>query len=96
MSEERGTLAPTEPHPASFSAREYLNRITPLKMSLFHESFASCAIEGNRLGEICAETLRRIVNKEPVSDRYLLGLAWAIRDMEENKDADNFFKSVPF
>ena len=43
----------------------------------------SLALEGNRLAEMCSETLRRLLAKEPVSDRYLLGLVWTIRDMEE-------------
>lgn len=47
------------------------------------ESFASCGIENNRLAEVCGETLRRVLAQEPVSDRYLLGLVWTIRQMEE-------------
>lgn len=86
MSEEtRGILAPTEPHPSSNIALEYISKIPPIRLSLHQEALASTALEGNRLGEICAETLRRLYNKEPVGDRYLLGLAWAIRDMEDNK-----------
>lgn len=46
------------------------------------ESFSSCAIDGNRFAEVCGETLRRVMNHEPVSDRYILGLAWAIRGMD--------------
>lgn len=80
---ERGTLAPTEPHPSAQSAMEYLRPLGTVKLSMYLEAFSSTAIEGNRLGEVCAETLRRIMAREPVSDRYLLGLAWAIRGMEE-------------
>ena len=46
----------------------------------WQEAFSSCAIEGNRLAEVCSETLRRLLIGEPVSDRYVLGLAWAMVD----------------
>jgi hypothetical protein len=82
--DDRSTLGVTEPHPAVHSARDYLVSIAD-KLFLYQESFASCAIEGNRLAEICSGTLRRLMNREPVSDRYLLGLAWTIRNMEEKR-----------
>lgn len=77
-----GVLRLGEKHPATEYARTYL-----LNKSLhqYIEPFASCAIEGNRLAEICGETLRRILDKEPVSDRYLMGLAWAIWQMEDSR-----------
>jgi hypothetical protein len=53
------------------------------------ESFSSCAIDGNRFAEVCGETLRRVMSGEPVSDRYILGLAWAIRGMNEENDPDH-------
>jgi len=28
---------------------------------------------------VCAETLNRLMSSKPVSDRYLLGLAWTMR-----------------
>lgn len=84
---ERGTLKDTEPHPAAENARqwllEYVRRHQVHEMPMLQESFASNAIEGNRLAEICSETLRRLMGGEPVSDRYLLGLVWTIRSMEE-------------
>ena len=81
--EDRSTLRDREPHPAVATALHYLRGLPPSKLLLYQESFASCAIEGNRLGEVCSGTLRRLIAGDPVSDRYLLGLAWAIRDMEE-------------
>lgn len=84
--ETRGTLAPTEPHPSAQFAMDYIRKmLLDQKLHTYSDAFSSCAIEGNRLGEVCAETLRRIMHGEPVSDRYLIGLAWAIRDMEDNK-----------
>jgi hypothetical protein len=82
-----GTLAEGEPHPAAENARQwlldYLRRKPAEEAHMLIESFASCGIEGNRLGEVCSETLQRLLNKKPVSDRYLLGLVWTIRRMEE-------------
>lgn len=85
MENTREILKEGEPHPASVSALQYLRSIPFEKLLIYQESFSSCAIEDNRLGQICAETLRRLMNKEPVSDRYLLGLAWVIRNMEVKK-----------
>lgn len=80
----RGTLSEKEPHPAIHSAREWLLN-SKVDLYLYLESFSSCAIEGNRLAEICSETLYRLLHKQPISDRYFLGLVWTIRDMEESK-----------
>jgi hypothetical protein len=80
-----GTLALTEPHPAARDAlawvRAYLLKDIA-KAHLLLESFASVGLSGNRIGEVCGETLRRVMASEPVSDRYLLGLAWTLREME--------------
>ncbi len=81
---ERGTLESGEPHPSAQNALDYLKNLGVEKLSIYLESFSSCSIEGNRLGEICSETLNRIINGKPVSDRYVMGLAWSIRNMEEN------------
>lgn len=79
MSEDRGTLAEREPHPASEIARSFL---ASKDLSKYVEPLASCAIEGNRLAEVCTETLRRVMAGEPVSDRYFMGLAWAVWRLE--------------
>lgn len=80
MGKTRGELAVTEPHPAAFAAQDYIASLTahPGKISIWSESFASCAIEGNRLAEVCSETLNRLLTGQPVSDRYILGLAFTI------------------
>lgn len=81
----KGTIKLNEYHPAADSAIKYLNSLGIKKLMMYQESFASCAIEGNRLAEICSETLDRVMRKDKLSDRYLLGLAWTIRNMEEGK-----------
>lgn len=86
MDNPKGTLKETEYHPAANSAMKYLNSLGIKKLMQYQESFSSCAIEGNRLAEICSETLDRIMHKDKVSDRYLLGLAWTIRSMEDSDE----------
>lgn len=81
--DERGTIKEGEYHPAANSALRYLRRLGLVKLMQYQESFSSCAIEGNRLAEICSETLDRVIRKDKISDRYLLGLAWTIKGMEE-------------
>jgi len=85
MSEERGTLKETEPHPSAYDAKKWISEnMTHSQLCMALESFSSCAIEGNRLGEICSETLSRLMTGATVSDRYLLGLAWSLRSLKEN------------
>jgi len=83
MSTEIGTLELGEVHPCAHSAHTYINSLGAAKLMLMQEFFSSCAIEGNRCAEVCGETLRRFINSEPVSDRYLLGLACALKEAEE-------------
>ncbi len=80
---DRSELNPTEPHPAAYEALEYIKKLSIGELQGYLEAFASCSIEGNRLGEICAGTINRLLEKKPVSDRYLLGLAWAIRNIKD-------------
>lgn len=84
------TLKDNEPHPAAFDAKQwivdYVTRHDGTEAFRLLESFCSVGMSGNRLAEICGGTLRRMLNKEPVSDRYLLGLAWTIRNMEKESE----------
>ncbi len=67
---------------------EYLAGLPMTELNTYQEAFASCAIEGNRLAEVCSGTLHRLMTQQPVSDRYILGLAWAVRSMRERKAAE--------
>jgi len=87
-----GELPPGDPHPAAYRAQEYIAKLDMTKLFLYLESFSSCAISGNNLAEVCAETLHRLMHGEPVSDRYLLGLAWTIRNMEESDETPKSIK----
>lgn len=82
----RGTLKVGEVHPMAHSAFEYVkNFLTMNNMGLIVESLASIALSGNRNAEVCLETVQRIMAGDVVSDRYLLGLAWMFKQMEENE-----------
>jgi len=73
-----------EPHPASTSAMEYIKTIPYVELIQLQGSFSSCSLSDNRLAEVCSETLRRLLNNEPVSDRYLLGLCWTIKTIRKS------------
>ena len=88
MNEEKitsGTLEIGEVHPSAHNAFEFIKEYLLENKDLFtlKESLASCAISGNRLAEVCGETLNRIYEGKPVSDRYVLGLAWFLKEMSE-------------
>lgn len=84
---ERGTLKPGEKHPAAEIALQVILDLGMEGRLKWLNAFSSCAIEGNRLAEVCAETLRRIMDGGSVSDRYLMGLAWAISPAGRTPDA---------
>lgn len=75
-----------EAHPAARDALRWLKSLEVPKLMEYQESFASTALSGNRLAEVCAGTLGRLLNSEPVSDRYLLGLCWTIKHLESKND----------
>lgn len=87
-----GTLKEGEIHPAAHGAMQFVKAymLSDLhRLMHIREGFASCALSGNRLADICGETLSRILDGKPVSDRYLLGLAWTLNTMDE-EDAKRY------
>ncbi len=95
MTDEAGTLRDGEFHPAAHIAMKYikdsfLNKFaTGTNVSFMLEAMASCALSGNRMAEVVHETLRRIIDGEPVSDRYLMGAAWMLWQLEQKgKDSE--------
>ena len=77
--EINGTLKEGEAHPAAAFALEYIHRLGIGELNKWMEALSSTAIEGNRLAEICACTLARVMEGKSVSDRYVLGLAWFLK-----------------
>ena len=78
---ERGTLKETEFHPAARAALDWLATVPTEEMLRLMRSIEMAAAQGIRSAEICEETWRRLMCNAPVSDRYLLGLCWPLRDM---------------
>ncbi len=81
-----GTLAPGEPHPASSSAMKYIVDFMSDMQEVAHlDEVLKKLAPTNRLAEICNETFLRVMNNEKVDDRYVLGLAWTIRNLMDAK-----------
>jgi len=88
--ESKGTLKLGETHPSTGSALGWYGVwcLNFQRYALMKESLASNAIEGNRLAEVCLETMERLEKHEPVSDRYLFGLVWFLRGIDDINDKD--------
>lgn len=91
--DSKTTLIPGEAHPASLSALDFVQSRGLVTQCLQREAYASCAIEGNRLAEICGETLRRVSCCEGVSDRYILGLAWNMMTSQLKFEVEELLES---
>lgn len=76
--EDKGTLSEGEYHPAAKSAMIWYRSKDYHFIIKWKEAFASTALLGNRLADVCLETMRRLESGEAVSDRYLLGLVWTM------------------
>ena len=73
-----------EPHPMAYDAQRWVAKYVANNPMII-ESIASCALTDNRTAQICHSTLIRLLNSEPVSDRYILGLAWFLKNIEKVK-----------
>lgn len=77
---KEATLDIGEFHPMASSAFKFVkNEIT----SNIIESISSSALSGSRTAEICLSTHERMSTGLPVSDRYILGLAWFIKEIKD-------------
>lgn len=84
---EQGTLKENEYHPSADSAMQYVKQFiasNPTAWMVLQESIASTALSGNRLSEILLSTIERLNTGLPISDRYLLGLAWFLANNQDN------------
>lgn len=76
-------------HPAADDAMQWLKKFMvtdPHRYLMIKEAIYSTALSNNDLANYCVGTIERLAAGEPVSDRYLLGLAWLVRDMAEQPD----------
>lgn len=80
---DKSDIAQDEWHPSAELARRWLNKEVekdPTYLSRWLESLTSCNIDNqSRLNDICIGSIKRILNREKISDRYLLGLVWMLR-----------------
>lgn len=95
---EEATLKEGEYHPSADSALAWLKVFMlkdPVRWLTIKEAIASTALSGNRIAELCNSTINRLANGDPVSDRYLLGLAWFIRDNFERDSSEKTINRNP-
>ena len=81
---DESELLPTEHHMAADHAMTWFKewQLQNLqKYGMLREAVASTALSGNRLAQILHGTLERLATGQPVSDRYLLGLCWYIKEI---------------
>lgn len=82
-------LTAEEFHPAARSAYRWLKGFMVTNQAdylQYKEALAYAALAGNRQAEVCMGTIERLRKSQPVSDRYLMGLAWTILHLH-NHDA---------
>lgn len=98
MEEDKGTLNDWEVHPSCVSAYRWLNELVvadPMRYTLLKGAIASNAMTGNRMAQICYGTMKRIDEEKPVSDRYLLGLCWFLRELVDKLGEENVKAEQP-
>ena len=75
--EVRATLfAKDKPRPEA--AVQYLDALSFQEKQDLLLTFSSLAPERNLIARLCYDTLRKIIDGNPVSDRFALRLAWEI------------------
>lgn len=80
-------LTPEEFHPAARSAYRWLKGFmvsNPDDYRQYRLAIEIAAASGNRQAEVCLGTIERLKRGQPVSDRYLMGLAWTILHLHNN------------
>lgn len=96
--QDNTTLGDKEPHPSARIAYVWFHESIvkdPMKYIQLKEAISSTALSGNRLAQICFGTMQRLEDGQPVSDRYLLGLCWFMRDLMEEKYRDQGVSPEP-
>lgn len=71
-----------EVHPAALSAAAYLQSLGQMKLLEYKQALSLFGGQGDAVGLKLSETMAKLIELSPVSDRDLLALAWVIRDME--------------
>ena len=71
-----------EAHPCSWTALEYIKKNLTARIK---DAIYSNALTDNRTAIICAGTLARLEKGDKVSDRYIMGLAWFIYELLQDR-----------
>ena len=85
---DRSTIGADEFHPAARSAYRWLKGFmvsNPDDYIRTRTALSMAAESGNRQAQICMGTIHRMQHSEPVSDRYLLGLAWTVLQLHNHE-----------
>lgn len=72
------SLKENEYHPSAHIALDFIKNLPMKETMMCRESISSAALSGDRMAEVCDETWNRLDEGEPVSDRYVMGLAWML------------------
>jgi hypothetical protein len=88
------TLNPGEYHPSANLAMNYLKSrmLDPYKWNLLVEAIANSSLASNRIAQLCYGTIKRLEEKQPISDRYLLGLVIFLKQLDD--DREDMYKEV--
>lgn len=79
-------------HPMAPNALRYIKK----NLTAWHiEALASSALEGSRTADICLSTYNRIQKGLPISDRYVLGLAWFVKELVDAEESNSDGVEVP-
>lgn len=72
----------TTTHPASASARRFLEALPRERAKAYEDYFSSTALRGGAMGYRCLDSLRQFLAGDRLDDIDALGLAWVIRSVE--------------
>lgn len=72
----------TTTHPASASARRFLDALPPERAKAYEDYFTATALRNGNMGVRCLDSLRRFRAGDRLDDVDALGLAWVIRSVE--------------
>lgn len=88
MKDDPSEILEGEHHPAANSAYRWLKGFMVANAPDYEVcklAIGLAADSGNRQAQICMGTIERLATGKPVSDRYLLGLAWTILHIQYNE-----------
>ncbi len=82
-----------EAHPTSLPAEEFINSIPIGVLQKLLIELEEKAKEGNKIAQVNTFALKKFINKDKLTDRYIMGLAWTlltmITEIEQNRSKNN-------